>query len=161
MRLLVAAGSDLSGSMPSGRARGVRPLTVFRHFLPENNIFLNLVSRQVLQIVRIQENTIALSSGIINALRCSPRVGEGDIVKKIYDVFERLPEGPLWMQAVEGMEEARQLVTFLHSKHNGSYFVYDAARAEVVAESSPIPLSSVRLAQGDHQSRSFNPNGTQ
>jgi hypothetical protein len=26
--------------MPSGRALGVRPLTVFCHFLPENNIFL-------------------------------------------------------------------------------------------------------------------------
>lgn len=82
-------------------------------------------------------------------------------MKKIYDVFKRVPEGPLWIQSVEGMDEARQLVTFLCSKNNGSYFVYDSRRAEVVAEFSSIPPSSVPLAQGNRQSGSFNPNGAQ
>ena len=80
-------------------------------------------------------------------------------MKKIYDVFKRFPEGPLWIQSVEGMDEARRLVTFLCSRNDGCYFVYDSARAEIVAESSSIPPSPVRLAQGNRRSGFVNPNG--
>lgn len=81
-------------------------------------------------------------------------------MKKIYDVFKRLPEGPLWVQAVEGVDEARSLVTLLCSKSAGSYFVFDTSRSEVVAEASSAPLSSVGLARAPRQPASFNPNRT-
>lgn len=69
-------------------------------------------------------------------------------MKKTYDVFKRLPGGPLWIQAVEGMDEARMLVTFLCSRDAGTYFVYDTSRAEVVAESSSVLSNPAGPARG-------------
>jgi hypothetical protein len=57
------------------------------------------------------------------------------MVPKTYDIFKRLRSGPIWIQAVQGFEEARRCLVLLRSESGGDYFVYDTERAEIVAES--------------------------
>jgi hypothetical protein len=57
------------------------------------------------------------------------------MVTKSYDIFQRLPSGPIWIQAVQGFEEARRRLVLLRTESAGDYFVYDTERAEIVAES--------------------------
>jgi len=41
------------------------------------------------------------------------------------DIFKRLPDGqPLWMKAVDGLEEAKAQLTRLTAISPGEYFIY-------------------------------------
>ena len=70
-------------------------------------------------------------------------------MEPIYDIFLTLPDGsPLWLESVEGLDEAkRRLSSFLH-KRPGRYFIYSEKSGGVVervtedpedAESAPAP----------------------
>jgi hypothetical protein len=42
------------------------------------------------------------------------------------DIFKRLPDGhPLWMMAVDGLEEARAQLARLRAVSPGEYFIYN------------------------------------
>jgi hypothetical protein len=42
-----------------------------------------------------------------------------------FDIFKRLPDGkPLWIEAVEGLDETRQCLTRLAETSPGDYFIY-------------------------------------
>ena len=38
------------------------------------------------------------------------------MVTKSYDIFKRLPSGPIWIQAVQGFEEARRRLVLLRAE---------------------------------------------
>jgi hypothetical protein len=42
-----------------------------------------------------------------------------------FDIFKRLPDGqPLWVKAVDGLEEARAQLARLAASAPGDYFIY-------------------------------------
>jgi hypothetical protein len=57
-----------------------------------------------------------------------------------FDIFKKLPDGhPLWVKAVEGLEEAKNQLARLIASSPGEYFIYSACRGCVV---------QVRMAAG-------------
>jgi hypothetical protein len=50
-----------------------------------------------------------------------------------FDIFKRLPDGhPLWVKAVDGLEEARAQLVRLVASSPGEYFIYSVQNACVV-----------------------------
>jgi hypothetical protein len=44
---------------------------------------------------------------------------------KKFDIFQKLPDGhPLWVKAVDGLEEARAQLARLAANSPGEYFIY-------------------------------------
>jgi hypothetical protein len=54
-------------------------------------------------------------------------------VKFTYDIFRNLPNhGPILIEAVQGLENARVRLQNLCQAHPGDYFVYDPSTAKVI-----------------------------
>jgi hypothetical protein len=55
-----------------------------------------------------------------------------------FDIFKKLPDGhPLWMKAVDRLEEARAQLAHLAATSPGEYFIYSNGRivqAKVVSQ---------------------------
>jgi hypothetical protein len=50
-----------------------------------------------------------------------------------FDIFKKLPDGhPLWVKAVDGLEEARAQLTRLAANSPGEYFIYSLRNRCVV-----------------------------
>jgi hypothetical protein len=50
-----------------------------------------------------------------------------------FDIFKKLPDGhPLWIKAVDGLEEARNQLAQLSASSPGEYFIYSARTGCVV-----------------------------
>jgi hypothetical protein len=50
-----------------------------------------------------------------------------------FDIFKKLPDGhPLWVKAVEGLEEARAQLARLAANSPGEYFIYSLRNGCVV-----------------------------
>jgi len=50
-----------------------------------------------------------------------------------FDIFKKLPDGhPLWVKAVDGLDEARTQLARLAVSAPGEYFIYDVRSAQVV-----------------------------
>ncbi len=70
-----------------------------------------------------------------------------------YDIFRKLPDGhPVWMKAVEGLEEAKYELAQLADRIPGDYFIYDTRNGSVInAEKSAFfslsPSLSVDLSE--------------
>jgi hypothetical protein len=57
-------------------------------------------------------------------------------VNQTFDIFKRLLDGqPEWVEAVEGLEEARTCVASLSSNSPAEYFIYSVADQRVVSNS--------------------------
>ena len=52
----------------------------------------------------------------------------------IYDIFERRPEGAMWVESFVGLHGIDGRLTHLHSQRSGKYFVYSVHDAKVIAE---------------------------
>jgi len=51
-----------------------------------------------------------------------------------YDIFRNLADtGPIWIEAVQGLENARARLTELVEAHPGNYFIFDPLAAKVIA----------------------------
>jgi hypothetical protein len=78
--------------------------------------------------------------------------GETAMIAK-FDIFKRLPDGhPLWVNAVDGLEEARAQLVRLCAASPGEYFIYCSQNQRVVA-SRIVPPEHVR---GDNSEASPN-----
>jgi hypothetical protein len=59
----------------------------------------------------------------------------------VYDIFRKLPDSsPLWIEAIEGLEQARNRLRQLSSQSPGEYLLYDTANRRflnLADESSP------------------------
>ena len=53
-------------------------------------------------------------------------------MKVTYDIFRRLPGGPVWIEAVQDLEHARMRLANLIEARPGDYFVYDASSSKIV-----------------------------
>jgi hypothetical protein len=50
-----------------------------------------------------------------------------------FDIFKTLPDGhPLWVKAVEGLEEAKAQLARLTSSAPGEYFIYSVRNGSIV-----------------------------
>jgi hypothetical protein len=50
-----------------------------------------------------------------------------------FDIFKKLPDGhPLWVKAVEGLEEARAQLARLAASSPGEYFIYSVRNGRVI-----------------------------
>jgi hypothetical protein len=50
-----------------------------------------------------------------------------------YDIFRKLPDGPVWVEAVQTIELAKVRLASLMKARPGDYFVYDISRSQVVS----------------------------
>jgi hypothetical protein len=71
-----------------------------------------------------------------------------------YDIFRDLAEtGPIWIEAVHGLENAKARVWELLATSPGNYFIFDPLAAKVIAsafKSAQMP-APVTLAGRSHQ----------
>jgi hypothetical protein len=70
-------------------------------------------------------------------------------MNETYDIFRELAEtGPIWIEAVHGLENAKARLTELLEAHPGNYFIYDPFAAKVIASAvkSAHMLTPVTLA---------------
>jgi hypothetical protein len=66
-----------------------------------------------------------------------------------YDIFSDLADtGPIWIEAVQGLDNAKARITELLQAHPGNYFIYDPLAAKVIASAvkSAQMQAPVRLA---------------
>jgi hypothetical protein len=54
-------------------------------------------------------------------------------MKLTYDIFRELPDsGPIWVEEVQDLEQARERLASLTEIRPGDYFVYDAHSAKII-----------------------------
>jgi len=71
-----------------------------------------------------------------------------------YDIFRELAEtGPIWIETVQGLDNAKARVTELLEARPGNYFIYDPLASKVIASAfkSAQMLESVALAGRSQQ----------
>jgi len=57
----------------------------------------------------------------------------GKALSAKFDIFLRLPDGqPIWIKAVESLEEARKQLTELSERTPGEYFIFNAFSGQVI-----------------------------
>lgn len=50
-----------------------------------------------------------------------------------FDIFKRLPDGhPVWVKAVESLEEAKRQLTQIAETSPGDYFIFSAREGRVI-----------------------------
>jgi hypothetical protein len=60
-------------------------------------------------------------------------------MRTIFDIFKRLPDGkPLWIEAVEGLAEARAQLHRLANATPGEYFIYSERKGGVIERHSSM-----------------------
>jgi hypothetical protein len=70
---------------------------------------------------------VALISGSYN------KTDSGEFMDAKFDIFKKLPDGhPLWVKAVEGLEEAKSQLARIAASSPGEYFIYSVRNACVV-----------------------------
>jgi len=54
-----------------------------------------------------------------------------------YDIFRKLPAGePVWVEAVNGLEDAKSRLNELVAVRPGDYYIYDLGHERIVAMAS-------------------------
>lgn len=57
----------------------------------------------------------------------------GAVMDAKFDIFKRLPDGhPIWVKAVDGLEEAKNQLARLAVSSPGEYFIYSARNGGIV-----------------------------
>lgn len=55
----------------------------------------------------------------------------------VYDIFRDFPDsGPIWIEAIQGLDNATGRLRNLLESHPGDYFVYDTSSAKIIATAS-------------------------
>jgi hypothetical protein len=59
------------------------------------------------------------------------------IMTVTYDIFRKLPAGePVWVEAVQGLEDAKSRLQELATVRPGDYYIYDLGHERIVAMAS-------------------------
>jgi len=57
----------------------------------------------------------------------------GAVMDAKFDIFKKLPDGhPIWVKAVDGLEEAKNQLARLAVSSPGEYFIYSARNGRIV-----------------------------
>ena len=68
-------------------------------------------------------------------------------MNQTYDIFRDLAEtGPIWIEAVQGLDQAKARLTELLEARPGNYFIFDPLAAKVIASAvnsvqMPLPVT--------------------
>jgi hypothetical protein len=63
----------------------------------------------------------------------SSKLRSGEFMDAKLDIFKRLPDGqPLWVKAVDGLEEAKAQLAQLAASAPGDYFIYSVKLGRVL-----------------------------
>jgi hypothetical protein len=66
-----------------------------------------------------------------------PTLAGSGIMTVTYDIFRKLPAGePVWVEAVQGLEDAKSRLSELVTVRPGDYYIYDLGRERIVAMAS-------------------------
>jgi hypothetical protein len=58
-------------------------------------------------------------------------------MNETYDIFREFAEsGPIWIEAVHGLENAKARLTTLIEARPGNYFIFDPLAAKVIASAA-------------------------
>ncbi|HTP43881.1 MAG TPA: hypothetical protein VMJ13_04915 [Candidatus Acidoferrum sp.] len=58
-------------------------------------------------------------------------------MKSTYDIFRKFPDDrPIWIETVQGLENARTRLSKLCETNPGDYFVYDPTTAKIIVATS-------------------------
>jgi hypothetical protein len=50
-----------------------------------------------------------------------------------FDIFKKLPDGhPIWIKAVESLDEARRQVMQIATEAPGDYFIFNAKNGQII-----------------------------
>ena len=61
-------------------------------------------------------------------------------MNQTYDIFRDLAEtGPIWIEAVQGLDHAKARLTELLEARPGNYFIFDPLAAKVIASAVNSP----------------------
>jgi hypothetical protein len=56
-----------------------------------------------------------------------------ETVSAKFDIFRRLPDGkPMWIKAVESLEEARRQLVQMSEKDPGEYFIFNTLNGQML-----------------------------
>lgn len=73
-----------------------------------------------------------------------------------YDIFRDFPDsGPIWIESIQGLENATGRLRNLLENRPGDYFVYDTASAKIVASISNPGAASDTVDPNGSQRRPF------
>jgi hypothetical protein len=53
-----------------------------------------------------------------------------------YDIFKYQPEGPIWIEAVSGLQNIKQRLLFLNETSPGEYFAYGFREGRIIEQIS-------------------------
>jgi hypothetical protein len=68
-----------------------------------------------------------------------------------YDIFMAFADGgPIWIEAVQGLENAKARLMLLHEAHSGDYFVYDPTSSKIVATAAQSEQEQETSRGSDH-----------
>jgi hypothetical protein len=68
---------------------------------------------------------------LLQTATTNPRLGA--VMDAKFDIFKRLPDGhPIWVKAVDGLEEARNQLARLAASSPGEYFIYNAQNGGIL-----------------------------
>ena|ERR1700688_2016161 len=67
---------------------------------------------------------------LLSEIRITAEVAE---MSAKFDIFKRLPDGcPIWIKAVESLEEAKRQLTQIAAASPGEYFIYNTYEGRVI-----------------------------
>lgn len=71
-------------------------------------------------------------------------------MSQMFDIFTTLPDGrPLWVECIEGVEEARRRMKTLANSQPGDYFIYSEKSGGVI-DRVPRDLETM-IAEPEHK----------
>jgi hypothetical protein len=53
-------------------------------------------------------------------------------MKVTYDIFRRLPGGPMWVETVQDLENAKKRLENLAKSRPGDYFLFDPSSSKII-----------------------------
>jgi hypothetical protein len=66
--------------------------------------------------------------------RCDGESMEDATMGSIFDIFKATPDGPLWVEAVEGLTEAKERMAHLALTSPGEYFIHSQEKGIVARQ---------------------------
>ena len=78
-------------------------------------------------------------------------------MEPVFDIFSRLPDGsPLWLESVEGFEQAQRRLSGLARTQPGEYFIYSEKSGGVICRVSELGFENQNENQNEDQDEDQN-----
>jgi hypothetical protein len=92
-------------------------------------------------VTEVQLHPRRFDKAVLN--RASEKMSYRSQMNQMFDIFTTLPNGrPLWVECIEGVEEARKRMKSLATNRPGDYFIYCEKSGGVIDRIPREPISS-------------------